>query len=81
MANSGEEKKEKLKLYSYWRSSCAHRVLNMSEYRLIFSRVNNPSQANSGEEKKEKLKLYSYWRSSCAHRVRIALSLKGLASQ
>ncbi|XP_010523427.1 PREDICTED: glutathione S-transferase Z1-like isoform X2 [Tarenaya hassleriana] len=26
MANSGEEKKEKMKLYSYWRSSCAHRV-------------------------------------------------------
>lgn len=26
MANSGEVKKEKIKLYSYWRSSCAHRV-------------------------------------------------------
>ncbi|ESQ33078.1 hypothetical protein EUTSA_v10004878mg [Eutrema salsugineum] len=26
MAYSGEDKKEKLKLYSYWRSSCGHRV-------------------------------------------------------
>uniref|UniRef100_A0A1J3DPZ0 glutathione transferase n=3 Tax=Noccaea caerulescens TaxID=107243 RepID=A0A1J3DPZ0_NOCCA len=26
MAHSGEDKKEMLKLYSYWRSSCGHRV-------------------------------------------------------
>ncbi|KAL1222722.1 Glutathione S-transferase Z1 [Cardamine amara subsp. amara] len=56
-------RKEKLKLYSYWRTA---------KKKNSFLR---DFMANSGAEK---LKLYSYWRSSCAHRVRIALALKGL---
>ncbi|KAL0889501.1 hypothetical protein Bca101_013484 [Brassica carinata] len=37
-ANSGEERKEKMKLYSYWRSSCAHRVriaLSLKDFKKI----------------------------------------------
>lgn len=43
MANLGEEKEEELKLYSYWRSSCAHRVriaLNLKGIKYEYIPVN-----------------------------------------
>ncbi|CAH2045747.1 unnamed protein product [Thlaspi arvense] len=55
-ANSGSEKKEKLKLYSYWRSSCVHRVrialdLKGLEYEYIPVNLRKRDQLDPGFKK------------------------------